>query len=189
MAKRVRIKSLTVDQQQRVTDMVEAEISSQKSVDSGKVTFETISSLDVFASDGDQDAADIIHGLAFEGLRTLVVACAKGPTVFVSNEGKRIGISSRVGTRVKVGEKTEWQQALWREIPWDAFETMIQRRGNQISTLEEQYSVFRDILSLRERYPQTSNAGEAIDLARKDPNREGLEWFDAMSPEDLEGLI
>lgn len=61
------------------------------------------------------------------------------------------------------------QQRLWTEMTWTEFEAAIGKRIEQRDRLSLTIVAYRQIVSLRERFPATATPGEACRLAGIDP--------------------
>lgn len=124
---------------------------------------------------GDDLAMRAREHLEREGLMKLAWSVLKSDKTRVKTRrsDQIVTMPSRVGIKAvdeSTGEVLRWfQQTLWWELPWTRLLEAVRNLESQRNTLDRDIEAFREILGLREKYPETKTAMEACELEGIDP--------------------
>jgi hypothetical protein len=116
---------------------------------------------------------------AEEGLRRYVINEMKVDQSHIRNAetGEVVTTPSRVGVQARNddGLKENWEQRYWWELSWMLFTEKVRERAVQRDAMDTRLAAFRQVLKLRERFPDTVTVEEACEMAGIDPRSFGIE--------------
>jgi hypothetical protein len=125
--------------------------------------------------------------VAAQALRDAIVTagcCAEVDPYISERKGTiftKVGAGPKVARKVReiVGVRRKeqrngkevqvWQHSLWWTLTWDEFEAMVRSYLAQGLRMQEQAAAWKEVLALRNQFPDTATPGEACERAGLDP--------------------